>query len=396
MVKCLTKLAQLLLLFSWKLVGIAPDESCPCGKEHTKNIAKYHEVYQNYIGADAVPRIMQRDEAQIEADDLTILRKELHAAASSLVLFTFFSAYEPAKVPLHVGLNHFQAAHGTSMAHVFQVGSGKFPLIESFFSNFERLYSTMWMKRPIPANLELPVSTAYSGKVKIMQGTRLPKVKVGSKCSICKNAIDGAFLYPMAYSVSKNDACYPRKIFLSDLDEDEYDQIYDIEELNVTMEGMACSPLCMVQYLRSIILEVNLLFRNAGLPKFFLMNEMGSPLFREFSKRVLKLLKHSNLHLFIRSALIPQNEPIILRRIPIHEIDWGICSPDYSDPRFRPPLLTGRKKLSRLETLPMGLSVVDPWSLRQTFGLEYTSNAVDVLCRMRSKNPDASSLLGQV
>ena len=380
------QLAQLLILFSWKLVEIAPYKVGPCEKERTNYLARYQDQVKRYIDADAVHPIMRRDEDQIEAEDLSVVRKELHAAASSLVLFVFFSAFEPDKVPLHVGLNHFLAAYGTNLSHVFTVGSGKFPHIESFFYNLERVYVSMWMKRPIPANLELDL-----GKV-LMPGANLTKTKAASKCNICKKAVGrGVTLYPLAYTLSRNDACYPRKIFLSDLDEDEYDQIYDVEELHMTAEGMACSPLCMVQYLRSIILEVNLLIRNAGLPKFFL-KEMDSPPFREFSKKVLKLLKHSNLHLFIRAALIPSSERIVLRRVPLHEMEWGICSPDYTDPRFR----SNVKKFSRMETLPIALQVANPWSVGKIFGLDGTPNsrAVDFLCRMRSRNPEGTSLLG--
>ena len=369
---------------------IAPNVLCPSGKEHTSYLARYHDQVHKYVGADAVPQIMRRDEDQNEAEDLTVVRRELHAAASSLILFVFFSAFEPDKVPLHVGLNHFLAAYGTNLSHVFAVGSGKFPHIESFFSNFERLYVSMWMKRPIPANLELPVLP--SPEKVAMPGASLTKTHAASKCNICKKAVGGgAILYPLAYSLSRNDACYPRKIFLSDLDEEEYDQIYDVEELHMTTEGMACSPLCVVQYLRSIILEVNLLVRNAGLPKFFL-KEMDSPPFREFSKKVLKLLKHSNLHLFIRAALIPSSERVVLRRIPIHEMEVGICSPDYTDPRFRSHL----RKLSRMQTLPIALQVANPWSVSEIFGLDGISNsrAVDALCRMRSRSPEGTSLLG--
>ena len=391
------KLAHILLLFSWKLVGTAPNVTFPSGNpmggvEWLNYIARYRDQKREYIGVDSFPEMMRRGEDQIEAEDLALLRRELHAAACSLIHITFFSAFSPGKLPLYVGLHHFLGAYGTGLCHVFAVGSGKFPHIESFFFNLERVYNRMWMKRPIPPNLELPKVTS-TGELE-MPGTNLSVIEGKTKCSICKKAIsEFATLYPMAYSLSRNEACYPRKIFLSELDEDDYDQINEIEELDMTSEGTACSPRCMVQYLRSVILEVHLIIRDGGLPKFF-KKDMDAPPFREFSKKVLKLLKQSNLHLFIRSALIPSTERVVLRRIPIHEMEWGICSPDYTDPRFKSA--RNMSKLSRMETLPMALQVANPWSVSKIFGLDGINSprAVDALCKMRSRSPDGTSLLG--
>jgi hypothetical protein len=369
------KLAQMLLLFSWKL--------------DTNVVAKFRDVSHTFATghkyAVTEGSSKGKPDHQEYTDNLEMVRECLHEAAGSLVLLTY-AGMVFGEAPLYIHVNHFLALHGTLLAHVFQVGTGTFPFVECFFVNLEQLYEAMWTDKAIPKTLTLP---ALSNNQLVISGFEFKMVGAGAKCAICSSALDrfiGKPSFPMAYTFSKNDACFPRKIFVSDLTEDEFDIVYEISEMDSTAVGLACGPLCMVQYLRSVFSDLHFAILVGSLPKFHLTKEtaMTGERWMTFMKKTLKKLLLDNRALFVRYVLTK----VAIRdfmMLPIDNTFIGISCPDHTDPRF-----SGAYK-SKSQKLATALAVANPDDLADKFGLE---DAWVQLNRMSTKALDPASPLG--
>jgi hypothetical protein len=218
-------LAHLLLLASWKC-------------DHAF-VVKYTKVYYKYLGAEA-QKVYEQQSDQEHREKLTILRDCLEEGAAFFLLLMITSLDKKNSLPKYRAVQMFLGFFGSQCAHVFQVGTGSFPLVEQFFVSLRKFSIEMWHRRPVPK-----LST-----VQLTEDTKDQQQK-RQKCAICKSDISSAAkIFPLEYTYSKSDACYPREIFVSRTLKSDCNEYPDMESLTDAQIAVACKPECMVRHIQ--------------------------------------------------------------------------------------------------------------------------------------------------
>jgi hypothetical protein len=217
--KAWMRLAQLLLLASWKVDYETVNEFA---KTFFAFLSPDAKAVYDYTIVDMVDRF------------LDVMRRELEEAASIFALLIYSTTIAENELDMKMAVHRFLAYHGTQLAHVFQVGTGRFPPVEKFFANLQMFYDHLCNKRPVPYRPDLNVSA--KGLNSVTDEVR--------PCAICDLDIAaGVKLFGIEYTYSKNDAFYPRVIYGTEGPEDSL--------------HLVCKHECMVKHLESLYPELH-------------------------------------------------------------------------------------------------------------------------------------------
>jgi hypothetical protein len=219
-------LPDLLLLASWKL--------------NYETMTEFTKVHLDYLGPEAEDIFNYKPVEKFVV--MGMVRQELEEAAATLEFLIFSSAAKENEMSLQGAVHRFLAYYGTQCAHVFQVGTGRFPLVERFFANLGMYYDCLLKKTsfPLPPNLK-----SFTCPMTLERKTN---------CAICNRHIpESATIFGIEYTYSKNDSCYPRVIYSSDTSSDTKKVANNTSsKKKEKIGGAACKPECMVKYLESV------------------------------------------------------------------------------------------------------------------------------------------------
>jgi hypothetical protein len=222
----LADLSHLLLLASWKM--------------NHETMKEFTKVHLDFLGDNTGAVFNHKPVEQFVF--MGMARQELQEAAANFALLVLSCAYKANELSLQGAVHRFLAYHGTQCAHVFQVGTGRFPLVERFFANLGMFYDCLLQKTSVPSEPNLVSFICPMTSERKMN------------CAICNWHIpEGATIFGIEYTYSKNDSCYPRVIYSSDTSSDNKKVANNASSKKKEMiGGAACKPECMVKYLESI------------------------------------------------------------------------------------------------------------------------------------------------